>query len=137
MHIHYNSLFIILDNMLWEFTRCDQVAVLLSGFPELSINPPGLWLAGPKYCETSGLSNWAEVNSLSNEDGASDQKLFIEHRAEADFITDKLTDARLDADSVVQDGVTRGDIDDKGNQTCMAASLEVVQVRFLWLTIYF
>ncbi|KAG6667871.1 hypothetical protein CIPAW_01G131100 [Carya illinoinensis] len=76
-----------------------------SGFPELSINPPGLWLAGPKYCETSGLSNWAEVNSLSNED-----------------------DARLDADSVVQDGVTRGDIDDKGNQTCMAASLEVVQV---------
>ncbi|KAG7995696.1 hypothetical protein I3843_01G123000 [Carya illinoinensis] len=100
----------------------------VTGFPELSINPPGLWLAGPKYCETSGLSNWAEVNSLSNEDGASDQKLFIEHRAEADFITDKLTDARLDADSVVQDGVTRGDIDDKGNQTCMAASLEVVQV---------
>ncbi|XP_035547952.1 calmodulin-binding transcription activator 2-like isoform X2 [Juglans regia] len=100
----------------------------VTGFPELSMNPPGLWLAGPKYCETSGLSNWAEVNSLSNADGSSDQKFFIEHRSEADFITDKLTDARLDADSIVQDGVTRGDINDKGNQTYMAASLEVVQV---------
>jgi hypothetical protein len=112
------------------------VAVLLSGFAELSSNPPDLWFAGPKYCQSSGLSNLAETNSLANTDGVHYQKYFVEHPTGADFISHKLTDARLDADSSVHVLTYRDRlITDKDNQTLMATSGEVVQVCLLQLNV--
>lgn len=109
--------------------------MLLSGFAELPSNP---WFAGPKYCQSSGLSNLAEINSLTNNaDGVHHQKFFVEHPTGADFISHKLTDARLDADSSVQGVLTYRNrlITDKDNQTLMATSEEVVQVCFLQLNV--
>ncbi|XP_035539286.1 calmodulin-binding transcription activator 3-like isoform X2 [Juglans regia] len=101
----------------------------VAGFPDLSRSPPASWVAGTKYHQGSGLSNCAETNSSSNSNGVHDQKLFTEHPRGADFLTHKLTDARLDANSSVQD-VTKGDrLIAEGNQTYMGASLEIVQVQ--------
>ncbi|XP_059429611.1 calmodulin-binding transcription activator 2-like isoform X3 [Corylus avellana] len=100
----------------------------VAGFVELPSNP---WFAGPKYCQSSGLSNLAEINSLTNNaDGVHYQKFFVEHPTGADFISHKLTDARLDADSSVQGVLTYRNrlITDKDNQSLMATSGEVVQV---------
>lgn len=122
--------------MFWEFSRCDLVAVLLSGFPELSMNPPPIWgVAGTKYYQGSGLSNWAETNSSSISNGVHGQKLFAEHPSGAEFLTHNLTDTRMDdTNSSVQD-VINGDrlIAGKGNQTYMGgASLKIVQVCFVY-----
>ncbi len=127
-------IFIFLDNMFWEFTRCNQVVVLLSGFPDLSRSSPDIWFAESKYHHSSRSSNWAEINGLSITDGVHDQKFCI-HPTGADFITHKLTDARLDTDNSVQDVVTCGDrfITDKDNQ---AASQGVVQVCFVQSTTF-
>jgi hypothetical protein len=105
-----------------------------SGFAELPNNP---WFAGPKYSQSSGLSNLAEINSLTNNtDGVHYQK-FFEHPTGADFISHKPTDTRLDADSSVQGVLTYGErlITDKDNQTLMETSGEVVQVCFLQLNV--
>ena len=122
--------------MFWEFTRCDQVVVLLSGFPELTRNSPDIWFSGSKY-HGSESTNWAEINSLNVTDGVHGQK-FFKHPTGADFITRRLTDARLDTDSSVQDVVTCGNrlITDKDNQTLMAASQGVVQVCFAQSTAF-
>lgn len=98
----------------------------VAGFPDLSRSSPDIWFAESKYHHSSRSSNWAEINGLSITDGVHDQKFCI-HPTGADFITHKLTDARLDTDNSVQDVVTCGDrfITDKDNQ---AASQGVVQV---------
>uniref|UniRef100_A0A7N2R6B9 CG-1 domain-containing protein n=1 Tax=Quercus lobata TaxID=97700 RepID=A0A7N2R6B9_QUELO len=100
----------------------------VAGFPELTRNSPDIWFSGSKY-HGSESTNWAEINSLNVTDGVHGQK-FFKHPTGADFITRRLTDARLDTDSSVQDVVTCANrlITDKDNQTLMAASQGVVQV---------
>lgn len=133
---NYSRFCVLFHNMFWEFTRCDQVVVLLSGFPELTRNSPDIWFSGSKF-RGSESSNWAEMNSLNITDGVHGQK-FFKHPTGADFITHRLTDARLDTDSSVQDVVTCGNrlITDKDSQTLTAASQGVVQVCFVQSTAF-
>ncbi|XP_008223475.1 PREDICTED: calmodulin-binding transcription activator 2-like [Prunus mume] len=71
----------------------------VGGFPESFRDPLSSWYAGPKFAHGAGSSIWNGMDSSTrNERSMHDQNLFVEAPNRADFITHKLTDARLDVD---------------------------------------
>lgn len=103
-----------------------------SGFPESFRDPLSSWYAGPKFAHGAGSSVWNGMDSSTrNERSMHDQNLFVEAPNRADFITHKLTDARLDVDCRVnnvtcEDRLTT-DID---VQVATASSQREAQVCF-------
>lgn len=118
-----------------------------SGLSESFRNPPGTWYAGPKAYQSSGSSDWTGMHSLTrNECSLHDQNLFVENIKKnlfveelngSDFITHKLTDARLDGNSGVKD-LTCEDrfTTDRDVQAVTAPSLREAQVCVLQSTFY-
>lgn len=111
----------------------------ISGFTELSRTSPGSWHSGPKLYHAAGSSVWAGTHGLTRrEESMHDQKCGVKESGEADFITHKLTDARLDVDGKVRDLVAYGDrlITDIGIQVAPLASKRDIQVCFLLSAVY-
>ncbi|PON64836.1 Notch [Parasponia andersonii] len=108
-----------------------------AGFTELSRNPPGSWYPGLKLYHAAGSSVWAPTHgSTRHEESTRGQKCDVEEPGGADFITHKLTDARLDVDGKVSDIFALSDrlITDMGIQVTPLASkrdIEVTQERNL------
>lgn len=78
------------------------VAASIAGLPELSRHPQ--WFAGSKINRSSGSSLWPQIdNSSRNAFSVLDQhqKFYGGQPSGADFITHKLTDARLAGDSTI------------------------------------
>lgn len=109
-----------------------------SGLSESFRNPPGTWYAGPKACQSSGSSDWTGMHSLTrNECSLHDQNLFVEELNGSDFITHKLTDARLDGNSGVKDLTCKDRwTTDRDVQAVTAASLGEAQVCALQSIFY-
>ncbi|RVW55944.1 Calmodulin-binding transcription activator 2 [Vitis vinifera] len=98
-----------------------------SGFAGLSRNQLGSGLAGVHFSHGASTSVQDEIHGSSS--SVHDQKFGFEQPNGADFITNKLTDARLDSDRTVQNFAARGDglspaLDIKG---LTAASQRAVQ----------
>ncbi|TQD83512.1 hypothetical protein C1H46_030893 [Malus baccata] len=76
----------------------------VGGFPESFRDPSSTWYGGPKFDHGAGLSAWQGMDSsMRNEHIMHGQNLFVEEPNRADFITLKLTDAKVDAHSGVKD----------------------------------
>ncbi|KAK9934071.1 hypothetical protein M0R45_021230 [Rubus argutus] len=103
----------------------------VGGLSESFRNPPGTWYAGPKACQSSGSSDWTGMHSLTrNECSLHDQNLFVEELNGSDFITHKLTDARLDGNSGVKDLTCKDRwTTDRDVQAVTAASLGEAQFQ--------
>ncbi|KAK4856459.1 hypothetical protein QYF36_017763 [Acer negundo] len=87
--------------------NASSISPQVAGLPELSTDPPSPWFARDKFYHGTGSSMWPQSNSLSrNAYVVPDQNQKL--NAEADSITHKLTDARLDSDSSAPDILTCG-----------------------------
>ncbi|XP_048440285.1 calmodulin-binding transcription activator 2 isoform X3 [Pyrus x bretschneideri] len=76
----------------------------IGGFPESFRDPSSTWYGGPKFDHGAGLSAWHGVDSSTrNKHSMHAQNLFVEEPNRVDFITNKLTDSRVDVRSGVND----------------------------------
>ncbi|KAJ0036031.1 hypothetical protein Pint_24238 [Pistacia integerrima] len=105
----------------------------IAGLSELSRHSPDSWFTGAKFNHSTGSNMWTQIhNSRTNALNVldHDQKLYVEQPGGTDFITHKLTDARLDGDNTVPNIVPCGDrlITDGDVRAVTASSQRVTQV---------
>ncbi|XP_044499184.1 calmodulin-binding transcription activator 3-like isoform X1 [Mangifera indica] len=113
--------------------NASSVSPDIAGLSDLSRKTTGSWFTGVKCNYSSGSNMWTQIhNSSTNASNVLDhnQKFYVEQPSGTDFITHKLTDARLDSDSTAPNIVPCRDrlITDIDVRAVAASSQRVTQV---------
>lgn len=130
LHLLYKFVF---GSIICNIIITDLDIFVLSGLSDLSRKTTGSWFTGVKCNYSSGSNMWTQIhNSSTNASNVLDhnQKFYVEQPSGTDFITHKLTDARLDSDSTAPNIVSCGDrlITDIDVRAVAASSQRVTQV---------